>query len=122
MSAIDTVETLKVSKVFKGLSDDDLKMISEQGKVTTFEPNETIIREGQTGHPLFIVIKGRVEVVLPKEGSGQATTRATRIKLSRLAQGDCLGEYTLFRIPCLGKRQSRWSVQSHSHPGERPSL
>lgn len=95
MSNIDTVEILKASKVFKGLLDDQLKMISEQGKITSFERNETIINEGQTGHPLFIVINGQVEVVLPKEGSGQAATRATRIKLSRLVQGDCLGEYSL---------------------------
>lgn len=95
MPETDLTTILKTSKVFKGLSDDDLNMILAKGKVVTFESNQTIINEGQTGHPLFIVINGRVEVVLPKETGGQAAMRATRIKLSRLAQGDCLGEYSL---------------------------
>jgi len=95
MSNTDTVDILRASKVFNGLSDDHLKMISENGKAASFEPNATIIKEGQTEHPLFIVIKGQVEVVLPKQDGKQDFARATRIKLSRLAQGDCLGEYSL---------------------------
>lgn len=95
MPDTDMIQILKSSKVFKGLSDENLKMISESGKITTFQRNESIIKEGQTGHPLFIVIKGQVEVVLPIGPAGQAFKRATRIKLSRLAQGDCIGEYSL---------------------------
>jgi len=89
------IELLKLAKVFRGLSDDHLEMISDGGKTTEYQRNETIINEGQTGHSLFIVIKGQVEVVLPKKAGTQMLERATRIKLSRLAPGDCIGEYSL---------------------------
>ncbi len=95
MQEADLVAILKGSKIFKGLSDDHLAMVSESGKVVTFNPNDTIIKEGQTGHAFFIVIKGQVEVVLPKETGLQSTGRPTRIKLSKLEAGDCIGEYSL---------------------------
>ena len=95
MLEADLITLLKGSKIFKGLSDDQLAMVSDSGKVVTFNPNDTVIKEGQTGHSFFIVIKGQVEVVLPKETGFQSTGRATRIKLSQLAAGDCIGEYSL---------------------------
>jgi CRP-like cAMP-binding protein len=95
MPNVDVLEILLQSKVFKGLSDEHLKKFADRGDIVTFEKNETIISEDQAGHPFFIVIKGQVEVVLPKTASGQDYERVTRIKLSRLAQGDCIGEYSL---------------------------
>ena len=95
MSVTDLTAILKGSKIFNGLSDDQLVMVSESGKIVTFDINDTIIKEGQTGHPFFIVIKGQVEVVLPKDTGFQSAGRATRIKLSQLAAGDCIGEYSL---------------------------
>ncbi|MBC8432334.1 MAG: cyclic nucleotide-binding domain-containing protein [Desulfobacterales bacterium] len=95
MPNVDMLEILLQSKVFKGLSDEHLKEITDCVNIVTFEKNETIIREGQAEHPLFIVIKGQVEVVLPQTASGQDYERVTRIKLNRLTQGDCIGEYSL---------------------------
>jgi len=89
------IDVLKASKVFKGVSDEHLQMISNSGGIAIYQINENIIKEGQSGHPLFIVIEGQVEVVLPKVAGGQAFERATRIKLSKLAKGDCIGEYSL---------------------------
>jgi len=95
MPETDLVTILKGSRIFSDLSDDHLSTVSERGNVVTFNENDTIIKEGQTGHPFFIVIKGQVEVVLPKETGVQSAGRATRIKLSQLAPGDCFGEYSL---------------------------
>ena len=95
MPNVDILEILLQSKVFKGLSDEHLKKFTDRGDIVTFEKNETIIKEDQSGHPFFIVIKGQVEVVLPETASGQDYERVTRIKLNRLAQGDCIGEYSL---------------------------
>jgi CRP-like cAMP-binding protein len=94
MPTTDMIAILEKSKVFQGLSDEDLKLISTSGNVVLFQKDEVIIKEGQTGHPLFIVIQGQVEVVLPKVAGGRAIERATRIKLSKLAAGDCIGEYS----------------------------
>jgi CRP-like cAMP-binding protein len=95
MPEADLTTILKGAKIFKGLSDDQIAIVSDSGKVVTFDINDTIINEGQTGHPFFIVIKGQVEVVLPKETGVQSAGRATRIKLSQLEAGDCIGEYSL---------------------------
>ena len=95
MPNVDMLEILLQAKVFKGLSGEHLKKFTGRGEIVTFEKNETIIREDQAGHPFFIVIKGQVEVVLPEAASGQDHERVTRIKLNRLEQGDCIGEYSL---------------------------
>ncbi len=95
MPNVDILEILLQSKVFKGLSDKHLKEITDRGGIVTFEKNETIINEDQAEPPFFVVLKGQVEVVLPKTAPGQDYERVTRIKLNRLAQGDCIGEYSL---------------------------
>ena len=79
MPEADLTTILKGSKIFSGLSDDHIAIISGSGNVVTFDINDTIINEGQTGHPFFIVIKGQVEVVLPKETGVQSfLTRTIR--------------------------------------------
>lgn len=78
---------LREPKVFNGLSEDYLNLISTCGNLVTFVKGETIIREGPQGHPLLVIIKGQVEVVLPKQKSGQAVERSTRIKISDVRPG-----------------------------------
>ena len=91
----DVIDLLKGSTIFKGLSDDTLKMIGESGQMVYFRKGETIIKEGQKDHSLFIVANGKVEVVLPKECADHIQERVTRIKIAELSRGDCLGEYAL---------------------------
>lgn len=52
---------LREPKVFNGLSEDHLNLISTCGNLVTFVKGETIIREGPQGHPLLVIIKGQVE-------------------------------------------------------------
>jgi hypothetical protein len=44
---------LQVSKIFKGLSDDQIKMLSDYIGLLRFNNNDIKIEEGQTGHPLL---------------------------------------------------------------------
>lgn len=82
------------SKLFRDLSEVDLSLISAYGKKKTFNRNDILIQEGQSDHSLFIIINGRVEVVLPKHVNGLPVERATRIKLGQMVQGDFIGEYS----------------------------
>ncbi len=91
----ELLDILKASKIFKGLSDDYLQIISSYGDMLQIKGNDTIIEEGQIGHPLYVIIEGQVEVFLPKIRKGGLKERPTRIRLSRLAKGDCIGEYSL---------------------------
>jgi len=95
MSENDLLKILHASKLLEGLSNEDISMLSSHGKKLTIKGNDIIIEEGQTDHSLFIILKGQVEVVLPKQRGGQTMERVTRIKLSKLAQGDFFGEYSL---------------------------
>ncbi|MFC1488676.1 cyclic nucleotide-binding domain-containing protein [Thermodesulfobacteriota bacterium] len=95
MSEHELLMTLRESKLLKGFLEDDLAMISSRGRRLAFQKNATLIKEGQVDHPLYVVIKGHVEVVLPKERDGQGLERATRVKLCQLVQGDFIGEYAL---------------------------
>jgi len=56
----EMLNILRETKVFNGLSEDHLNLISAYGDIVSFEKNDTIIREGQTGHPFYVVIKGQV--------------------------------------------------------------
>jgi CRP-like cAMP-binding protein len=86
---------LKEVRIFRGLSDDQLKEISNYTERISFSSNDIIIEEGQTGHPLHIILKGQVEVFLPKQKKGDFQERPTKIRLGQLDQGDCFGEYSL---------------------------
>ncbi len=91
----ESLRILQETKMFGGLSDDDIEMISTHGRILNFNINDIIIEEGQTGHPLYVIMEGRVEVFLPKKRTGHKEERPTRLKLNRLVQGDCIGEYSL---------------------------
>ena len=91
----ELLDILRESKIFKGLSDDYLQTISSHGNMLQIKGNDIIIEEGQIGHPLFVIIAGKVEVFLPKTRKRGMQERPTKIRLNRLAKGDCIGEYSL---------------------------
>lgn len=95
MTDIGSTSFLKTTKVFDGLDDGELKFIETYGEVRRYDLNEIIVSEGQKGHPLFILMKGRVEVVLPKYRDERQMSRPTYVRLGRLSAGDCIGEYSL---------------------------
>lgn len=62
--------------LFSGLSKSQLNRIAKELKEKTYEPNETIVKEGDTGATFFMIKDGSVEVrrkgkVLSKLGKGQ---------------------------------------------------
>ena len=91
----ELLDILQKSKIFKGLSDDYLQKISSHGNMLQIKRNDIIIEQGQTGHPLFVITEGQVEVFLPKIRKGGMQERPTKIRLNRLTKGNCIGEYSL---------------------------
>ncbi len=86
---------LQNSKIFNEIDENHLKSILSHGSIQTFNANDPIITEGQTGHPLYIIMEGEAEIFLPRKGQNATQERPTRIKLKRLTRGDCIGEYSL---------------------------
>ena len=57
------IEELKKFPLLKNLTDDDLKALESYVKEETFEENEDIIKEGDIGDTLYILIDGNVDVI-----------------------------------------------------------
>lgn len=67
---------------FAKLSDDDLEGVLRVGSTVSFEPQETIVEQGQPGDAMFVVLAGAAEV----DVGG---------RFHRLAAGDFFGEMAL---------------------------
>ena len=82
-------ESLSICPLFKGLTDKELKSISEEFISTTItEKNEIIFSEDKYQRALVIILKGSVTVT---KHSGD-----TEILMSILKKGDIFGMATLF--------------------------
>jgi CRP-like cAMP-binding protein len=72
--------------LFSSLSPDRLKHLIERVALRTAEPGEPIVRQGERGGALFVVVRGRVQVVL--DGPPPRT-------LAHLDEGAFFGELAL---------------------------
>ncbi len=82
------VEILKELELFKEFSLTQLNSLIEKSELRTFGPRETIIKFGQAGSFLGIVLEGEAEAVVT-DAMGE------RRRLGLLKRGDFLGEMSL---------------------------
>lgn len=74
-------------QAFHGMSGEELQKLLEAAEKCTFEPGETIVREGSTGAWIYIILDGSASVL--KNALGKST------ELARLQPGDSFGEMSL---------------------------
>jgi len=55
-------EILRKIPIFNGIKEEDFKKLKEIIKLQEFPENTTVIREGETGEEIYILLKGEVEV------------------------------------------------------------
>jgi len=89
----DTLEILQHSDLFTGLPRKYIENIYNKGSSTVLQKKESIIIEGQKDHNICIVLKGIMEIILPKKG--ETIERLAKVELSVLGQGGYAGEYSL---------------------------
>ncbi|MBC7623835.1 MAG: Crp/Fnr family transcriptional regulator [Aeromicrobium sp.] len=73
---------------FEVVKESLLRALAEHGRITTFNKREMLIREGERGETLFILLRGRVKVF-------SANNEGKELILDTLGPGDTLGEMTL---------------------------
>ena len=83
-----TEDLLRNTALFKGFPPAQLRNLTDQCEVRTFAPQEAIIRFGQPGRFLGVILDGRAEAVITNEMGDQQ-------RIGTLKQGDFLGEISL---------------------------
>ena len=81
---------LKGIYIFEGLSVSELAAIASVTEVFVYPQGEVVIREGEPGDTMYLVIDGEV-VVIKDYGKDQ------EIELDRIGAGDYFGEMALFK-------------------------
>ncbi|HXK39677.1 MAG TPA: mechanosensitive ion channel family protein, partial [Candidatus Paceibacterota bacterium] len=85
---VNTVaESLQQVPMFAPLGDDELEKLARGSSTRVYAPGEAIVRRGQEGNSMFVVVRGRVAVQIP-EGNVMKT-------ISELSANDFFGEMSL---------------------------
>ena len=84
------------TKVFHGLSKDNLKLFCRYFQRVPIKENDVLVQEGQLRKALHIILHGQVKVFLLRYVEGSDQNRITEVALAELNDGDCFGEFSLF--------------------------
>jgi cAMP-dependent protein kinase regulator len=96
----DIKRALKNVEIFKGISEEDMDELANFVKVRKFSPGDIIIRQGEEGDSLFIIVYGSVKIYYDDQ-IGKV------IELTYLSQGDFFGE-----MGFMGDKKRKASVSS----------
>ena len=80
-------DLLKGCPLFFELYDTEIERIVSHCLVSTHAPGELVVRDGEEGNEIFVVLDGTLQI--------QKTTPTGLIKIQTLGQGDVFGEVVL---------------------------
>ena len=86
LSEIEKIICLRKVPLFENLTEEELFALSRISFEKDFKPQETIIKEGESGHELYIIVSGQVNII---KGTG-------KVLLAKLGPFNCLGEMSVF--------------------------
>ncbi len=80
-------DTLSKVSIFSGLTKKDLQTLSVNGREREYAAGETLVRQGETGVGLFVILSGKVRVFQQADGGDR--------ELGVFAKDAVLGELAL---------------------------
>jgi CRP-like cAMP-binding protein len=89
ISIPDKILHLKGIQIFEGLSVGEMAAIASVTEETAYPAGEIVIREGEAGETMYMIVSGQVSVHKKKE-------KEEEIELDRINPGDYFGEMALF--------------------------
>lgn len=92
---METVDLLKRTDLFAGLSDDRLRQILAIGHLKTSNVGETIVREGEPSDELYVIQTGLVEVLVPGGTVPDIPGPPELTPVVQLGRGQVFGEMAL---------------------------
>ncbi|MCP4683678.1 MAG: cyclic nucleotide-binding domain-containing protein [Desulfobacterales bacterium] len=85
----DKILRLKGIHIFEGLSLSELAAVASVTEERVFPPAQLVIREGEPGETMYLIIEGEVSVIKGHGGGNE-------VELDRTGAGDYFGEMALF--------------------------
>jgi hypothetical protein len=101
----DKILLLRGIEIFETLSVSELAAVSSVTEEQVYPPGEIVIKEGNTGETMYLIIKGEVSVIKGHGGDHE-------IELDRISAGDYFGEMALFE-DVLRSATIRTEQESH---------
>lgn len=92
----ETLQLLLRLKLFDGLTDFELARLMAESEFIETPSGEYLIREGETGQHVFVLLAGQARISKRKLGMQKV--------IRKLAPGDCFGEMSL--IECRARSAS----------------
>ncbi len=89
ISIPEKIVHLKGIQIFEGLSVSELAAIASVMEEVVYPTGKDVIKEGEQGETMFMIINGEVSVIKAKEGGDE-------LELARIRAGDYFGEMALF--------------------------
>ena len=83
-----TIDRLREIGLFGALSDEVLRHLASTLKQFTLVPGDTIFREGEPAHEMFVLLDGEVEVV-------KKSRQGRDYRIALLGPTDCFGEMSV---------------------------
>ena len=80
-------EHLNGVSIFAPLSDEEIEKLANVSTSRVYAPNEPIVRIGQQGNSMFVIIRGTVKVQIPEKGYQKT--------INTLGENDFFGEMSL---------------------------
>ena len=87
---LDTMLALRRVPIFEGLDPEDLQRIAVTAEEHLYPPGEALVREGDVGHELVVIVEGSVRVV-------HHDPDGTEHLIRRYQPGDHIGELAVLR-------------------------
>ncbi|MBD3344512.1 MAG: cyclic nucleotide-binding domain-containing protein [Chitinivibrionales bacterium] len=81
---------LKKVTIFAGLGEENISRIAEKCEIVKFPAGDVIIREGEQGKDILIIISGTAKVILDIDREA--------LEIIQLGAGKCLGEVSVIGI------------------------
>lgn len=92
----ETRKLLLALKLFHGLEESHLAKLLEHAELIDCQAGEYLIREGEQGHEIFVLIGGQVEIC--------KRVKSVQKVIQKLGPGECFGEMSL--IDCRSRSAS----------------
>lgn len=89
ISKAEITRTINNISIFSGVGLAEQHLIADKCVIVDAKPNEIIIKEGDIGDHLYMIIKGRVEI--------SRQTSSKKIYINTLGPGDVFGEIAIVR-------------------------